>query len=89
MTGALPTASRPKVGSATGLAQWGQGWCNEVGDGDGGWGRRRGHCRWRRGRRPGQQRGWRDGVALREVAEAPREAASREATMQRAETWAA
>jgi hypothetical protein len=39
MTGALPTALRPKAGSATGLLQWGQGWCDGVGDDNGGRGR--------------------------------------------------
>jgi hypothetical protein len=26
--GALPAGSRPKAGSATGLARWGRGWCD-------------------------------------------------------------
>jgi hypothetical protein len=30
-TGALPVASRPKAGSAMGLARQGRGWCNGVG----------------------------------------------------------
>jgi hypothetical protein len=34
-TGALPATSRPKAGSATGLARWGRGWCDEVRDDDG------------------------------------------------------
>jgi hypothetical protein len=29
MMGALPVASRPKAGSAMGLARRGQGWCDE------------------------------------------------------------
>jgi hypothetical protein len=48
-TWALPAASRPKAGSTTGLVRWGWGWCDGVEDGGGGRGRRRGHCRWRRG----------------------------------------
>jgi hypothetical protein len=77
-TGALPVASRPKAGSETGLVRWGRGWCDGVGDGDGGRGRRRGHYRRRRGQRRGRrdveggvrgtEGGGVDGAASREAA---------------------
>jgi hypothetical protein len=66
MTRALPVASRLKVGSATGLARRGQGWCDGVGDDDwgtvgaveveGGVGNGVGAMARRRGRR--RRRGW-------------------------------
>jgi hypothetical protein len=36
--GGTAVVSTPKAGSATGLARWGRGWCDGVGDGDGGQG---------------------------------------------------